>query len=90
MNDDKRWAVRERYEDSLAFSVSVLELHELKRLDLSGTIINKSDLGLCLQTDYPLEPGHVLMFNHGSGYDAGIVVWRRPDLEQFKIGVKFV
>ena len=75
----------------IRYSVSVLEFKELKRLNLSGNIVDISEEGLGIQTYYPVEPGHVLTFSNGIDQKAGIVRWSsviRDDI--YRAGVEFV
>lgn len=87
---EKRQFERRPYEKTVDYSVQVLGLRDLKRLDLRGNILNISEGGLGLKIDYPIESGHVLTFS-GIDQKAGIVKWNKsfgPD--SYAAGVKFI
>lgn len=79
---------RRPYRETLEYSLSVLEVNESKRFDLKGEAIDISDEGICIQTDYPLEPGHKLWFNDGIER-AGIVRWCIRVDNRYRAGIRF-
>jgi hypothetical protein len=87
----KRRSARKPWVQEIRYSVSVLEFKELKRLNLSGDVVDISEEGLGIQTHYPIEPGHVLTFSNGIDHEAGIVRWStivKDDI--YRAGVEFV
>ena len=86
----QRRDVRKPFNGSVQFSVSVLEYRELKRIELSGTGRDISERGICFNTTYPVESGHVLWFNNGVGQKTGVVRWSRPSDEGYVVGVEFI
>lgn len=86
---DRRRFERRPYNETIDFSVSVLEFKELKRLNLNGTGIDINDAGIGIQVDYPLESGHVLRFN-GKGQKTGIVKWSMKSGNSYRIGIIFI
>jgi hypothetical protein len=86
---DSRRFERRSYNETIDFSVSVLEFKELKRLNLDGTGIDIGDTGMGIQVDYPLEPGHVLKFS-SIGQKAGIVKWSIKYGNTYRVGIKFI
>ncbi len=71
------------------YSVTVLDLRIRKRLHLKGDVLDIGDGGIGIQTDYPLEPGHVLVFS-GIERKTGIVKWSRAFNEsEYRIGIQF-
>ncbi len=88
MIDNRRFE-RRPYNETIDFSVSVLEIKELKRLNLNGTGIDFNDKGIGIRVDYPLEPGHVLRFN-GTGQKTGIVKWSMKSGNIYRLGLSFV
>ena len=86
---NRRFSERRPHNKTTDFSVSVLEVKELKRLNLNGTGMDISDAGIGIQVDYPLESGHVLRFN-GTGQKAGIVKWSMKSGNTYRVGIKFV
>ena len=73
------------------YSVCVLEFRELKSLKFQADIIDISDSGMGLRTEYPLEPGHVLSFNSGLAYRTGVVRWSRKGRNEhsYRAGLSF-
>ena len=86
---ERRQIQRRPYDKETSFSVSVLELKELKKFSLKGKGINIHDAGLGIQIDYPLEPGHVLRFNNGVGMKVGVVKWTMRLGNSYRIGITF-
>jgi hypothetical protein len=86
---DSRRFERRPYNETIDFSVSVLEFKELKRLNLDGTGMDIGDAGIGIQVDYPLESGHVLRFS-GIGQKTGIVKWSMKSGNTYRVGIKFV
>lgn len=91
MLDERRHFKRNPYDGTISYSVNVLEYGNFKKLDLIGIILNISQDGLCMITDYPVERGHVLRFNSCIEQKAGIVRWRKDSVYNFySVGVKFL
>lgn len=65
---------RRPYGKSIEYSMDVLDRNEQKKLNLRGNAIDISDVGIGIQTDYPLTPGHTLWFENGIE-KTGIVKW---------------
>jgi hypothetical protein len=86
---NRRFLERRSHNETIDFSVSVLEFKELKRLNLNGTGIDINDAGIGIQVDYPLEPGHVLRFNR-IGQKTGIVKWSMKSGNPYRVGIKFL
>ena len=62
-----------------------------KQPKLRGDIINISDTGLGLLTEYPIISGTLLTFCEGLEHNEGIVAWsRKVDNNTFSAGVVFV
>lgn len=57
---------------------------ETKKVEAEGKIINRSESGLCLQTHFPLEPGHVLIINNN---EIGLVRWSRRADSHYIAGI---
>ncbi len=74
------------------YSVCLLESGRVTNLNLKGDIVDISDSGMGIQTDFPLEPGHLLTFISGIDYKAGVVKWSRmiADDYLYRIGIEFI
>jgi len=60
----------------IEYSVVVLKDGQLRFLDLTGKVINKSKNGICFVTRYPLKSGCVLEFKKGVLRQMhGVVLW---------------
>jgi hypothetical protein len=87
---NKRTIKRSPNTELFDFSVSVFDLRQTKQLRLKGRGIDLSDEGIGFQTDYSLEPGHVLMFHAVTLPQIGVVKWTRRIENCFRIGVSFI
>lgn len=87
---NKREIERRPFVKILDYTVSVVEFRDLTRQRLKADIIDISEDGLGLLTDYPLEPGHVLTFNSGIGHRTGVVKWcfKTPE-KDYRVGLSF-
>lgn len=59
-----------------------------KLLDLKGTAVDISETGVGIQTDYPLEPGHMIWFNNGIEEKAGFVKWSAKLENGYRVGIE--
>jgi len=89
--EEKRGLERRTVMQSIRYSVTVLDFRDLRKLSLTGNIVDISDVGMGIETDFPLEPGHVLTFNDNIGRLAGIVEWSsRAQNNGYRVGIRFV
>lgn len=88
---ERRSAERKSYNKPVSFTLLVLEHDTMKSLELNGIGVDISRTGMCVGTEYPLCPGHILEFNNGMGLKTGIVAWSRvmPD-NSYRAGVRFI
>ncbi|MBI5194940.1 MAG: PilZ domain-containing protein [Nitrospirae bacterium] len=92
-NSERRKHKREPHSAAIKFSLNDIELHQLKKITAGGTTLDISNGGISLLTDYPIEPGHVLIFNNGKNPvppGVGIVKWVRSEGVNIKGGVEFI
>lgn len=88
---ERRDIERRPFVRSVQYSVTVLDFRDIKKVNLEGEVVDISEVGVGIKTDYPLEPGHVLTFNESVGYQTGIVEWSsRVQDNGYRVGVKFV
>jgi extracellular factor (EF) 3-hydroxypalmitic acid methyl ester biosynthesis protein len=59
-----------------------------KLIDLKGKAVDISEGGVGLQTDYPLEPGHMVWFNDGIAEKAGLVKWSERFEDGYRVGIE--
>lgn len=87
-NSGARQFERRPYLQPIDFSISSRESRERKFLHLKGKAFDISDVGIGIQTDFPLEPGHMLWFNDGTEDKAGLVQWCAKLDNDYRVGVK--
>ncbi len=82
----------ERREDQreIEYTVTVLDLKELRKLTKKAELVDTSEAGIGIVTDYPLEPGHVLTLGDGFSKKIGIVRWSEREDNLYRVGIKFV
>ena len=79
---------RRPYSETIVYSLSVEEEKKRKWLDLKGKALNLCDAGVCIETDYPLAPGHMLWFNSGVEKKAGFVRWSQQFERGYRAGIE--
>jgi hypothetical protein len=57
-NGEMRRFERKQFTKTIAYSVNLNSLNSQKKLNLNGKLINISDAGMGIETDYSLSPGH--------------------------------
>ncbi len=78
------------------YSVSVLDMRELKQIHDVAVSVDISTEGIGILTDYPLEEGHVLTFNDEINMNnitakSAVVRWSgKIDGNIYRVGLKFV
>ncbi len=87
---EKRKFERKAEQREIEYTVTVLDLRELKKLTKKARLYDLSQGGIGLITDFPLEPGHVLTFNNGLSEKIGIVKWSNKEDLYYRVGIKFV
>ncbi len=92
-SSERRMHKRKPHNAAIKFSLNAIELHQLKKINAGGTTLDISNSGISLLTDYPIEPGHVLIFNNGTNPvppGVGIVKWVRSEGVNIRGGVEFI
>lgn len=87
-HEDMRRYERKPYSQTVNYSVSILEAKNRKWLNLKGKSIDKSEAGICIETDQPLSPGHILWFDGSIEDKAGFVRWCSQLDDQYRVGVE--
>jgi extracellular factor (EF) 3-hydroxypalmitic acid methyl ester biosynthesis protein len=87
-HEDMRRYERKPYSETVNYSVSILEAKDRKWLTLKGKSIDKSETGICIETDQPLSPGHILWFDSSIEDKAGFVRWCSQFDDQYRVGVE--
>jgi len=77
--------------ETIRYYVSVFENSELKILQLTGNIIDKSDRGIGIRTDYFLTPSYMIRFSDETRFKAGVVRWSMTlDNNTHYAGIEFI
>jgi len=87
-SQDMRRYERKPFSQTIHYAVNVLEAKNRKWLSLEGKSLDISEAGICIQTDYPLSPGHILWFNGSIEDKAGFVKWCRQLENEYRVGVE--
>jgi len=87
-SQDMRRYERKPFSQTIHYAVNVLEAKNRKWLSLEGKSLDISEAGICLQTDYPLSPGHILWFNGSIEDKAGFVKWCRKLENEYRVGIE--
>ena len=93
-----QYAVQRRYErkpcdDPLEFTVLHMDVSDLKRIRSMGKMIDSSEGGIGLMTEFPLQSGHVLEWHdkHHKGHlHIGLVKWSRKQNEHYRAGLALI
>lgn len=90
---DRRRHEREPYSADIEFIVLFMDEDDFKRVRSRGKIMDISQSGLSISTDFPLEPGHVLQWDdvHSKGkLHMALVKWSDNRDNFFRAGLIFV
>ena len=88
--NDRRKHARIGYDMPLSFSVSILDFTNLKTVEAFGHGVDKTEDGLGLFTDFPLEPGQVIRLKKGDGsFITASVKWVGKIDGKFRVGILF-
>lgn len=87
---EKRRSKRRQFNRTFDYSVNAAELAGPKSLRLKGSIIDISDGGMGIMTDYSLHAGQMLEIS-GIEHKTGVVKWiTMIDSKAFRAGIEFV
>jgi DNA-binding NtrC family response regulator len=88
---EERQSIRKPYAQSINYFAGVFEDAELKLLTLRGEIIDISNGGIGIRTDYHLKPGYMIRFSSELiPEEVGLVKWSMPVKDSFRAGIEFV
>lgn len=92
-SSERRKHKRRLHNAAIEFSLNSMELRQLKKITAGGRTLDISNGGISLLTEYPIEPGHVLIFNNGKNPvppGVGIVKWVATEGANTRGGVEFI
>lgn len=92
--EDLRRGIRRQIAKSINYSVPVFDLSVLKRIHDVGMCSDMSAGGLCMTTGYPLQKGHILIFEeqirNAIPASFAVVKWvHEIDNNSYRVGMKF-
>lgn len=88
---EERQFARKSFARSINYFAGVFENGELKVLNLKGEVIDISEGGIGIKTDYNLNPGYMIRFSSDLIPQAvGLVKWSMSFKESFRVGIEFV
>jgi hypothetical protein len=92
---DVRKFTRTPFVTPVKYSVSVLDMRELKRIHDTAVSLDISAGGLGILTDHPLEEGHVLTFEDETKINniksrTAVVKWTGIIDNKYRVGLMFV
>ncbi len=88
---EERQFARKPFLQPINYFAGVFEDGELKLLTLRGEIIDISNGGIGIRTDYDLKPGYMIRFSSEViPQEVGLVKWSTPFKESFRAGIEFV
>lgn len=76
--------------DDLNQSLGVISFNNLVRTDYLAKIVNRSIIGIGIETDHPIQPGVVCFKKFVSGQTCGIVMWCNQIDDRYRCGIRFV
>jgi CheY-like chemotaxis protein len=91
LREDKRLYQRKAVEQCTTCSVIVAENEQGER-NLTASVLDISDAGMRIRTDYGLKPGHLLRVSNSPALSTGIVRWSKSAGAEnsYHAGIQFV
>jgi hypothetical protein len=94
IGEDLRRGIRRQIAESINYSVPVFDLTALKRIHDVGICSDMSAGGLCMTTGYPLQKGHILIFEeqirNGIPASFAVVKWvHKIGKNIYRVGTQF-
>ncbi len=86
--EERRKSGRSSFKGLIEYSLSLLDYKDLKRVEAEGEVDNISEEGVGFYTDFPLEPGHILilrMEQDDTSY-AAVVRWMQETANRYRVG----
>lgn len=89
---NQRTHKRTAYDQDFEFTVLYMA-SDFRRILTAGKIVDKSPLGIGIETDFPLEPGHVLEWDdvhHKGKLHIALVKWASKLGACYRAGLIFI
>ncbi len=91
--EERRRREREPYHASLNFTALCVQTYVFQKIQSKGEIIDASNSGIGIITDFPLQMGHVVEWDdkHEKGKrHIAVVKWAREDGSHYRAGLMFI
>lgn len=87
---EKRQVPRNQFYNDIKFEVTEVEFNQIRKVMSKGTVIDISEKGLGITTDYPLQMGHVITIKDAlikMPYCVGHVKWIKKEENIYRVGL---
>jgi hypothetical protein len=71
-------------------SLGVISFNNLVRTDYLTKIVNRSIIGIGIETDHLIQPGVIWFKEHVYGQKCGILMWCNQFGSRYRCGIRFV
>jgi hypothetical protein len=71
-------------------SLGVISFNNLVRTDYLAKIVNRSIIGIGIETDHPIQPGVVWFKECVHGQKCGVLMWCAQIGSRYRCGIRFV
>ncbi len=92
-HNEKRRHQRVPYQSLINFTVLSMHESEFRRIQFDGTIMDVSEDGIGIVTDFSLQPGQVVQWDDRhkrNRLHIGIVKWSQKQGDLYRAGVMFL
>jgi PilZ domain-containing protein len=72
------------------YSLGVISFNNLVRTDYLAKIVNRSIIGICIETDQPIQLGIVWFKERVHEQKCGVVMWCNQIGSRYRCGIQFV
>jgi hypothetical protein len=84
---DMKWQPVAREPD---FSLGITSFHNLVRTDHHARIVDRSLIGIGIESDHPINPGIVLFRESVYGQKCGVLMWCHQIDNRYLCGIQFL
>jgi len=76
--------------NELRCSLSIISFHNLVRTDHIAILVDRSIIGIGIESDHPILPGVVWFKESVYGSQCGILMWCHQKGDMYRCGIRFV
>lgn len=88
--NQRKDAIWQPVTSELSCSLSIISFHNLVRTDHISRIIDRSIIGIGIETDQPIHPGIVWFKESVYGSKCGVLMWCCPAGGRYRCGIRFI